>query len=432
KKNKKNSADKNNEQDNTKTMDVLRTLWKMFRGSLLRGAAFYIFQTFSTIGSVFAFSGLVGYFYATHGSTRNIWIELLLAFCIPFCYFIRFICLARMFVISEKLGVQVRSLLMALIFRKALKIPNHVRQSLSTGEIVNVMSADTERVTNACKYLITFTVSPIAILIGVVFMLKANDKTTKTNKIKKKGRKLQQNSHKAFAKADARVKFLTEMLNGVRVLKMSAWEKPLAQVLNQLRSQELSFFKSMFGFRAVIMGTVSTAYLLTIVVTLLVNVLAGHPLTVRRLYVTYQFILAIRFSLNLIPISMSVVLEGWVALGRIQQYMDRPDHVCLVQWEEQSDNGSNEINGDADDLSKQHGNDNNDDNDNDIVIDMNNASFQHSPFSKQNMLKQVYLQIKKGELVGVIGSVGSGKSTLLSSLLGLFVLIESDFNPNSF
>ncbi len=58
-----------------------------------------------------------------------------------------------------------------------------------------------------------------------------------------------------------------------------------------------------------------------------------------------------------------------------------------------------------------------------------NISFRHFSFTypgaNKEALSDISLDIKKGELVGVIGSVGSGKSTLVNSLVRLYNVNES-------
>ncbi len=53
------------------------------------------------------------------------------------------------------------------------------------------------------------------------------------------------------------------------------------------------------------------------------------------------------------------------------------------------------------------------------TIQLENVSFRY-PNSKQQVLKDVSLQIKKGQLIALVGENGAGKSTLVKLLLGLY------------
>ncbi|MDO4500203.1 MAG: ABC transporter ATP-binding protein [Erysipelotrichaceae bacterium] len=52
-------------------------------------------------------------------------------------------------------------------------------------------------------------------------------------------------------------------------------------------------------------------------------------------------------------------------------------------------------------------------------IEFKNFSFNY-PGTEENVLKNISLSIKEGELIGVVGKIGSGKSTLVNSLLHLY------------
>lgn len=57
-------------------------------------------------------------------------------------------------------------------------------------------------------------------------------------------------------------------------------------------------------------------------------------------------------------------------------------------------------------------------------ISFNNFSFTY-PGSKEPSLKNIYLEIKEGETIGIVGKIGCGKTTLVNSLLRLYN-IEND------
>lgn len=57
------------------------------------------------------------------------------------------------------------------------------------------------------------------------------------------------------------------------------------------------------------------------------------------------------------------------------------------------------------------------------VLELKNVSYSYSS-SNKNILNNVNLSIKKGEIIGIVGESGSGKSTLLDLILGLLDPVE--------
>ena len=54
----------------------------------------------------------------------------------------------------------------------------------------------------------------------------------------------------------------------------------------------------------------------------------------------------------------------------------------------------------------------------DTAISVKDGNFQYGPDDPNPVLKEINIEIKRGQLVAVVGTVGTGKSTLLGALLG--------------
>jgi energy-coupling factor transporter ATP-binding protein EcfA2 len=57
-------------------------------------------------------------------------------------------------------------------------------------------------------------------------------------------------------------------------------------------------------------------------------------------------------------------------------------------------------------------------NQNEVVIELENASFTYSS-SQDLILKNITLKVRKGEFIGIVGPTGSGKTTLLNLIAGV-------------
>ena len=53
-----------------------------------------------------------------------------------------------------------------------------------------------------------------------------------------------------------------------------------------------------------------------------------------------------------------------------------------------------------------------------IAVEVKNGVFSWDDENGEEILKNINLEVKKGELTAIVGTVGSGKSSLLGSILG--------------
>ena len=51
-------------------------------------------------------------------------------------------------------------------------------------------------------------------------------------------------------RADKRISLMSEILNGIKVIKMYAWEKPFAKLVNQARREEIKLLKKSQNYKA--------------------------------------------------------------------------------------------------------------------------------------------------------------------------------------
>lgn len=140
-----------------------------------------------------------------------------------------------------EVNLKIRAALITTIYRKTINLRKFSLEKFSTGEIINFMSTDTDRIVNFCPSFHAFWSLPvqvavtlyllymqigIAFLAGVVFaILLIPVNRWLANKIGEL-------STKMMSFKDQRVKLMSELLYGIKVLKFHAWEPFFAKKIN--------------------------------------------------------------------------------------------------------------------------------------------------------------------------------------------------------
>ena len=139
-------------------------------------------------------------------------------------------------------------------------------------------------------------------------------------------------------------------------------------------------------------------------------------LTAEKVFGTVAVFNVVRIPMNQFPRFLMESVKLFVSLRRIDDFLScedieeaggaNEDHVNESFRETEKDNGV----GSPETKSS---------------IEFRNASFSWSKGDNKNTLNNLNLNIKRGELVAVVGKIGSGKSSLLSAIMGEKILIKN-------
>ena len=207
-----------------------------------------------------------------------------------------------------------------------------------------------------------------------------------------KGRKIQQEQMKA---KDARILLMNEVLQGMKVLKLYAWEKPLMAKVTEARDQEIKSIKKQALLTAVMWITYAGAPLVVTLTTFMLYVLTdpNHVLTAEKVFGTVAVFNVVRIPMSQFPRFLMEAVKLHVSLKRIDDYLN-----CDDLEEDKGHSGPLSVSKNS--------------------IEMKEAAFSWLGGSQTPTLEKLDLNIKQGELVAVVGKIGSGKSSLLAAILG--------------
>lgn len=157
----------------------------------------------------------------------------------------------RMFII----GLRLKTALMAIIYRKALKISNLTRKESTVGEIVNLVSVDIDKLVDAIPYINLIWSAPLQIVLALYFLWQYLGPSVLAGLtvmlilmplngfISKKVMNLEK---KLMYIKDERVKLTNEVLTGIKVLKLHAWEPSFEEQILKIRNREIKLLKEYF------------------------------------------------------------------------------------------------------------------------------------------------------------------------------------------
>ncbi|XP_008413223.1 multidrug resistance-associated protein 1 isoform X2 [Poecilia reticulata] len=325
------------------------------------------------------------------------------------CTCVQSLILQRYFHVCFVSGMRLRTAIVGAVYRKALVISNAARRTSTVGEIVNLMSVDAQRFMDLVTYINMVWSAPLQVVLALYFLWQNLGPSVLAGvavmvlmvpinaviAMKTKTYQVAQMKSK-----DSRIKLMNEMLNGIKVLKLYAWELAFKEKVSEIRESELRVLKKTAYLGAMSTFTWVCAPFLVALSTFAVYVLIDdqNVLDAQKAFVSLALFNILRFPLNMLPMVISSIVQVSVSLKRLR--------VFLSHEELQEDSVEHKtMAGSPHSIS--------------IVDGIFRWSRAESP-----TLKRLNVCIPEGSLVAVVGHVGSGKSSLLSALLGEMDKVE--------
>lgn len=188
--------------------------------------------------------------------------------------------------------MKVKAALTVVVYQKALRLSNSARQSHSSGEIINYMSVDVQRISDFGWYLHQVWILPLEVALALAILYRVVGmawvagliSAAFTLLLNTPLEHLQEKYQTGVMEAkDERMKALSECLRNMRVLKLQSWEQRFLMRIEELRQDE---YKWLFkGCIASALG-IYLFWLAPIVISVATFgtcVLFGIPLTAGRI-----------------------------------------------------------------------------------------------------------------------------------------------------
>jgi ATP-binding cassette subfamily C (CFTR/MRP) protein 2 len=304
---------------------------------------------------------------------------------------------------SRLVGMKVRSLLTAAIYKKMLRLTNSARLIHSSGEIMNYMIVDAYRVGEFPLWFHRTWTTTLQLCITLVILFRTIGLATLASlaviiitviydiPLTKLENKFQNNLRVA---QDERLKASSEALVNMKVLKLYAWETHFKNAIDNLRNVELKLLSAVQVRKAYIVFLFWISPVLVSAASFLACYFLKVPLHASNVFTFMATLRLVQEPISSIPDVISAIIEAKVAFARIVNFLDAPELP-------------------RENIRKKCFNDNFKDS-----ISIKCADFSWEGNASKPTLRNINMDVRHGQKVAICGEVGSGKSTLIATILG--------------
>ncbi|TKV99223.1 hypothetical protein SEVIR_8G030300v4 [Setaria viridis] len=374
---------------------LVLTTWKL----IIVTAVYALLRTVTSYVGPYLIEYFVGYLNESPRPTKKGYL-MVLAFVVA--QFMESLSSRHLLFRSQQLGVRVRSALIAIIYQKGLALSSQSRQSSSSGELINVVSLDAERVGDFNWSMHELWLVPVQISLAMVILYStlglaafaALGATLLTMLANIPLGKIEQNyQEKTMTAKDARMSAMSEILQNMHILKLQGWELVFFSKVKELRMVEMNWIKKYVYTSSMLISVFFGAPAFVAMITFGTCMLLGIPLETGKVLSALATIRQLQGPIHSLPDTISSVIQTKVSLDRICSFL------CL---EELASDAVTKLPSGSTDIS----------------IEVRNGHFSWDTSSQVPTLQDLNFRVQQGMRVAICGTIGSGKSSLLSCILG--------------
>ncbi|XP_010809206.2 ATP-binding cassette sub-family C member 4 isoform X2 [Bos taurus] len=298
-------------------------------------------------------------------------------------------------------GMRLRVAMCHMIYRKALRLSNSAMGKTTTGQIVNLLSNDVNKFDQVTIFLHFLWAGPLqAIVVTALLWMEIGISCLAGMAVliillplqSCIGKLFSSLRSKTAAFTDTRIRTMNEVITGIRIIKMYAWEKSFADLITNLRRKEISKILRSSYLRGMNLASFFVASKIIVFVTFTTYVFLGNVITASRVFVAVSLYGAVRLTVTLFfPSAVEKVSEAFVSIRRIKNFL-LLDEITQLHSQLPSDGK--------------------------MIVNVQDFTAFWDKASDTPTLQSLSFTVRPGELLAVVGPVGAGKSSLLSAVLG--------------
>ncbi|XP_022715119.1 ABC transporter C family member 8-like [Durio zibethinus] len=304
---------------------------------------------------------------------------------------------------SRRSGMRMRSALMVAVYQKQLKLSSSGRKRHSTGEIVNYIAVDAYRMGEFPWWFhstwslvlqlfmsmgVLFSVVGLGAIPGIVPLLICGFLNMPVAKI------LQKCQSEFMISQDERLRTTSEILNSMKIIKLQSWEEKFKSLIESLRDKEFKWLSKQQFLRPY--GTAlywTCPTVVSSVVFLGCALFGSAPLNAGTIFTVLATLRSMAEPVRTLPEALSILIQVKVSFDRINTFLLddelKNDEVRRIPLQNS-----------------------------DRSVKVQAGNFGWDPEITSPTLRNVDLEIKRGQKIAVCGPVAAGKSSILYAILG--------------
>ncbi|EJD40251.1 cadmium ion transporter [Auricularia subglabra TFB-10046 SS5] len=357
-------------------------------------------------------------------------------------------------------GIMMRTGVSSNLFRKSLKLSNRARLIHSKGQITTMLSEDAPRLEQTLYLGHLVWLAPLQVIIAMALIIRLLGYSALVGLamliiMAPIQMVLVSMYHTAMRKnlvvTDHRVRLMQEVLQGIRSVKMYAWEDFFGHKISTFRQHEIGLIRRSALVMALTTGVMTLIPVLCCTMTFITYSLTGHALTPATIFAALQLFNILRMPLIMFPVSISVLAQARASVIRMATFLDAEEAPPPFEVHKDSDVAV-DIDGDfawEEDVEEEDPRKKEKDKTKDYAKEKDAKGFfsrfglggkkrskgkekekdadaetiagedaEKKKTSEPFAIRDLRLQVHKGEFVAIVGSVGAGKTSLLQALAG--------------
>ncbi|CAM8936408.1 unnamed protein product [Rhodiola kirilowii] len=381
------------------TFKLVKALVLSSKGEIIRSGFLALAYTFASYVGPYLIDNFVQYLSGKRGYKNEGYVLVLTFF---LAKLVECLCQRHWFFGLQQIGVRIRAELITLIYNKGLTLSCKSKQGQTSGEIINFMTVDAERIGDFSWYVHdpwlvvlqvglalvilykNLGVAAVAALISTVVVMVLNFPLGK----------VQENFQEKLMKSkDKRMKATSEILRNMRILKLQGWEMNFLSKIIELRRLEAGWLKKYLYTSSLTTFLFYGAPTFVSVAAFGTCMFLGIPLQTGKILSALATFRILQIPIYNLPDTVSMIIQTKVSLDRLSGFLrldDLPPDVVERLPKYVSD----------------------------YAIEIINGNFSWDVTSSNPTLEDINIKVSHGMRVAVCGTVGSGKSSLLSCILG--------------